>query len=215
MALTASASRACVAPGARTARRGAARRVAAQAANSSYVRKHILDLAPYTPIVPFEILSGACLLRDRAASRAVLALAIARGARVGLPRVPDPSPLDASLRRATRPRPGRHREVGREREPLRAASRCVSFLSHTDRRRLSRRSERIRDRDRRRDRARRQGTRASPRKRLTASRASPDSQSAASHRRRASSLRDAKNFVFSSTDVPLFSFVFRGERGAG
>ena len=80
MASTASASRASVAPGARTARRGAARRVAAQAANSSYVRKHILDLAPYTPIVPFEILSGACQLRDRAASRAVLAFPIARGA---------------------------------------------------------------------------------------------------------------------------------------
>jgi len=57
MASTASASRVSVAPSVRTARRGAARRVAAQAANSSYVRKHILDLAPYTPIVPFEILS--------------------------------------------------------------------------------------------------------------------------------------------------------------
>ena len=126
MASTASASRVSVAPSVRTARRGAARRVAAQAANSSYVRKHILDLAPYTPIVPFEILSGACQLRDRAASRAVLAFPIARGARVHPSRVPDPSPLDASLRRATRPRPGRHREVGREREPLRAASWCVS-----------------------------------------------------------------------------------------
>lgn len=26
--------------------------------NTQYVRKHILDLAPYTPIVPFEVLSG-------------------------------------------------------------------------------------------------------------------------------------------------------------
>ena len=129
MASTASASRVSVAPSVRTARRGAARRVAAQAANSSYVRKHILDLAPYTPIVPFEILSGACQLRDRAASRAVLAFPIARGARVHPSRVPDPSPLDASLRRATRPRPGRHREVGREREPLRAASWCVRLRS--------------------------------------------------------------------------------------
>ena len=47
--------------------RGATKRVvsckaAAAAAggtsNSKYVRKHILDLAPYTPIVPFEVLSG-------------------------------------------------------------------------------------------------------------------------------------------------------------
>ena len=26
--------------------------------NTQYVRKHILDLAAYTPIVPFEVLSG-------------------------------------------------------------------------------------------------------------------------------------------------------------
>ena len=221
MALTASASRACVAPGARTARRGAARRVAArrvaaQAANSSYVRKHILDLAPYTPIVPFEILSGACLLRDRAASRAVLALAIARGARVDLPRVPDPSPLDASLRRATRPRPGRHREVGREREPLRAASRCVSFLSPTPIDGAFRVDPNVsaiaidvatarggRERAPHRE-------SASPRpKRLPTLNQRPHTADA----RRLFPRRE--KLFFSSTDVPLFSFVFRGERGAG
>jgi histidinol-phosphate aminotransferase len=104
MASTASASRVSVAPSVRTARRGAARRVAAQAANSSYVRKHILDLAPYTPIVPFEILSGACQLRDRAASRAVLAFPIARGAHsilfAPLTHPPSTSPSAEQLGRA-------------------------------------------------------------------------------------------------------------------
>lgn len=38
--------------------RRSARCRAANTSNSQYVRKHILDLAPYTPIVPFEVLSG-------------------------------------------------------------------------------------------------------------------------------------------------------------
>lgn len=33
-------------------------RTATASSNSRYVRKHILELAPYTPILPFEVLSG-------------------------------------------------------------------------------------------------------------------------------------------------------------
>ena len=38
--------------------KAAAAGAGATTSNSQYVRKHILDLAPYTPIVPFEVLSG-------------------------------------------------------------------------------------------------------------------------------------------------------------
>lgn len=161
MASTASASRVSVAPGVRTARRGAARRVAAQAANSSYVRKHILDLAPYTPIVPFEILSGACQLRDRAASRAVLAFPIARGAHsilfAPLTHPPSTPPSAEQLGRA----PEDIVKLDANENPYGPPPGASPPLSHTERWCLSRRSGRISGREGRRDRARREQTGAS------------------------------------------------------